>query len=479
MRSRSVRTKAIAVSAAAGLLAALLSACSAGSGGGSSAAASVNPVSPSPMETSAKRGAPVAVGPHDWITFHRDNARTGLAPGVSRPGSLAVAWRAKLDGAVYGQPLLLGGMVLAATENDSVYGLSPADGHVLWHTTLGRPVPRAQLPCGDIDPLGVTATMAYDPATGSVFALAETAGRRHLLAALDPTSGAVRWKRYAEPVSGTPADAQQRGALTVAFGHVYVPYGGLDGDCANYVGAVVALPTSGSGNQLSYSVPTAREGGIWTPGGLTLDGNVLLASVGNGAEESGDIAKYDGSDSVLALTPGLKRADFFAPTSWGPDNANDLDLGSMSAAVVGDHVLIAGKNGTGYVLDKDHLGGIGGQLAQGRLCRAFGGAAVDGATAYLPCRGGVRAVSVSGSGFSVLWTADPVSAADPPVLGGGAVWSIDDPNGVLYALDQNTGKQIAQVTVGLAPHFASPTLTAGRAYVGTMAGVTAVSISGG
>ncbi len=480
MRSSSVRRTAIAITAAAGTLAAMLSACSSGAGGGDAPAASApaNRDSPSSAATGTAAGEPMSVGPSDWVTFHRDNARTGVATGVSRPGSLAVAWRAKLDGAVYGEPLLLGGMVLVATENDSVYGLSPADGHVVWRTSLGRPVPRSQLPCGDIDPLGITSTMAYDPATGSLFALAEVSGRRHLLAALDPSSGAVRWKRYAEPTSGTAADAQQRGALTVAFGHVYVPYGGLDGDCANYVGSVVGVATSGDGDQLTYSVPTAREGGIWTPGGLTVDGNTLLASVGNGAEESGDRARYDGSDSVLALSPELKRADFFAPTGWGPDNASDLDLGSMSPALVGDHVLIAGKSGTGYVLAKDHLGGIGGQLAQGQLCRAFGGAAIDGDKAYLPCRGGVRAVSVTGSGFSVLWTADPAAAADPPVIGGGAVWSVDDPNGVLYALDQGTGKQIAQVAVGTAPHFASPTIAPGRVYVGTMTGITAVSISG-
>jgi outer membrane protein assembly factor BamB len=102
---------------------------------------------------------------------------------------------------------------------------------------------------------------------------------------------------------------------------------------------------------------------------------------------------------------------------------------------------------------------------------------MDGSTAYLPCHGGIRAVTVDAKGVSVLWQADPQSAADPPAVGGGAVWSIDDGAGILYALDQRTGKQIAQVQVGKGPHFASPTLGQDRAYVGTLDGVTAVGIS--
>jgi polyvinyl alcohol dehydrogenase (cytochrome) len=476
MRSRSANaanpfaavTRAAAV---AGMLAALLAACS----GGSNASAPAAQSTPSSSPTDPTSSSPPAsgVGAEDWITFHRDNARTGVAPGISRPSALSVAWRAQLDGAVYGQPLLLGTTVIAATENDSVYGLARSDGHVLWHASLGKPMPRSDLPCGDIDPLGITSTAAYDPATGSLFVLAETQGRQHLLAALDPATGTVRWKRYAEPTAGTAADAQQRAALTVAFGRVYIAYGGLAGDCGNYVGSVVAVPTSGSGDQLSYGVPTARQAGIWTPGGLVVHGNTLLAAVGNGTETG----PYDDSDSVLALTPDLRRADFFAPTTWLEDNKDDLDLGSMSPAVVNGYVLIAGKRGTAYLMRPDDLGHVGGQVVETPVCAAYGAAAVDGTHAYLPCSGGIRAVNVDAQGVSTLWSADSSTAYDPPAVGGGAVWSMNADDGVLYALDQNAGKVIAQVDVGSSPHFASPTLAPGRAYVGTMSGVVAVAAS--
>jgi hypothetical protein len=74
----------------------------------------------------AAAALPVAV----WPTFGRDTARTGGTPRLHRPGRLSVAWRARLDGAVYGQPLLIGGLVVVATEHDTVYGLRAADGRV-------------------------------------------------------------------------------------------------------------------------------------------------------------------------------------------------------------------------------------------------------------------------------------------------------------------------------------------------------------
>lgn len=441
------------------MLAALLTACS------SSQSPSPGTIADSPLPTATQ----------DWITFHHDNARTGVVQGMTHPGALSVAWHATLDGAVYGQPLLLGETVIAATENDFVYGLARSDGHVLWRTSLGTPQPRSGLPCGNISPLGITSTPAYDPATGSLFALAETEGKHHVLAALDPATGAVRWQRYAEPTTGSAADSQQRAALTVAFGNAYIAYGGLAGDCGNYVGSVVAVPTSGTADQLAYAVPTPRRGGIWTPGGLVVHGDTLLAAVGNGSESG----TYDGSDSVLTLTPDLKRADYFAPTTWAQDNTQDLDLGSMSPAVVNGYVLIAGKRGVAYLMQPGRLGGVGGQLFQTQLCAAYGTAAVDGTNAYLPCSTGVRAVSVKDQQISTLWQVDAKIAYDSPAVGGGAVWSMNDDAGVLYALDQNTGNVLAQVAVGKSPHFASPTLAPGRAYVGTLDGVVAVTVSAG
>jgi outer membrane protein assembly factor BamB len=74
----------------------------------------------------------------------------------------------------------------------------------------------------------------------------------------------------------------------------------------------------------------------------------------------------------------------------------------------------------------------------------------------------------------VKWHAS-ADAAGSPVVGGGAVWVVDYDGGVMYALDPGTGKTRTQLNIGTAPHFASPTLAGGRAYVGLMDGVVSVT----
>jgi hypothetical protein len=334
---------------------------------------------------------------------------------------------------------------------------------------------RSDLPCGNIDPLGITSTMVYDPASRHVFALAEMDGARHVLVEIDAATGRLVGSRAAEPPKGDRVAHQQRAALTLLDGWVYIPYGGLAGDCGQYIGSVVALPTTGGAPARGYAVPTTREGGIWAPGGGVVQGGRLLYAAGNGESTS----NYDGSDSVLAFTPTLQLVDRFAPAEWVDDNRTDLDLGSMSPAVVGSYVYIQGKRGIGYVLRANRFGGIGGQVARSQVCAAFGGSAVSGDTVYVSCRdGGVHAVRIDATGRpSVVWQAGGAAAAatGSPVLGGGALWVVDSDAGILYALDQGTGAVRQQMDIGAAPHFASPTLAGGNAYVGTLSGVVAVS----
>ena len=47
-------------------------------------------------------------------------------------------------------------------------------------------------------------------------------------------------------------------------------------------------------------------------------------------------------------------------------------------------------------------------------------------------------------------------------------------NGALYALNPNTGATLASISVGSVPHFATPTLSGGMAFVGTSTGVVAI-----
>jgi outer membrane protein assembly factor BamB len=449
-----------------------------GSGTAGSTAPGTTADSAAPRSTAPGGRYPAAA----WPTFGQNAARTGVAPGLSRAGKLGIRWRANLDGAVYGQPLVVGKDIIAATENDSVYALSASTGGVVWRRHLGTPVPQGGLHgCGDIFPLGITGTPVYDQANGLVYAVAEITGYRFTLFGLSVSNGTVQVNRAFSLVTSrnNPAWDQQRSALKIADGRVYASFGGLIGDCGPYVGAVAGLPVSGNGPQVIFFTPTSREGAVWgTAGPVTGPRGDLWISTGNGASTS---PPYDGSDSVNALTPALRRADFFAPATWADDNAGDKDLGSSQPALAaGNSTFIMGKRGTGYLLDTLSMGGIGGQRAERQICPAYGAAAVSGSVVYEPCNGGgIAAVSVSAAArrIQVLWRG-PAATNGSPALGGGAVWVTDynDSPGVLYELDPASGHTMDSISLGAdLPHFSSLSLADGTAYVSTLSGVVAVS----
>jgi polyvinyl alcohol dehydrogenase (cytochrome) len=467
MRIRLGRTARLVAAALTGGVLAAAAACSGPGGGTSSGPAPPSRTLTPGQDSGAHPGAA-------WPTYGRDFARSGVAAGAARPGPLTVSWRAHLDGAVYGQPLLVGQLVIAATENDSIYGLDQATGRVIWRRHVGTPVPLSDLPCGNIDPLGITGTPVYNPASGLVYAVAETTGFHHVLVGLSVRDGAVRIERDIPTPDGQPRYDQQRPALAIAAGRVYVAFGGLYGDCGPYRGSVVGIPLSGSGPLISYVVPTPREGAVWgTAGPVTGPDGTMYVSVGNG-EETG--SRFDDSDSVTALSPGLHRTGVFAPTTWADDNAHDLDLGSTQPALLPDGMLLEdGKRGTAYLVDSAHLGGVGGQVAQADVCEAYGGAAVQGTIVYEPCaQGGLAAVDTAGHKIRVRWRG-PSQAQGSPVIGGGAVWVTDYQGGTLYELDQATGA--TRDSLGLhttLPHFSSMSMTGSHAFLGTMEGVIAV-----
>ncbi len=414
----------------------------------------------------------------DWPTYHGNGARAGYAITAKRDNvQPTLAWNIPLDGAVYGQPIIVNhGIRIAATENNSVYRLS--GNTVVWRRNLGAPVPRSALPCGNIDPTGITGTPAYDAAHNTVIVVAIlNSPIRHIAYGIDPGSGAVKWSRNVDVPSSVPGISptamQQRGALLVAGGRVYVPYGGLAGDCSSYRGSVVGLdlasPTTAT--LWNFTVPTSREGGIWNPPGpIEEPGAGLLVAVGNGA--TAGTGSYDYSDSVLELA-GQKITDSFSPSTWRDDNAADLDLGTSGPTIVGNYVFIVGKRGVAYVLNKAKLGGIGGQVSQASLCTAFGGTAVVGTTVFVPCTDGVRAVRINSNGtMTPLWRAAS-NINGTPTVGGGRLFVLDYGAGVLHVLDPSTGTTLWTMATGPVNRFAAPAIYSNAVYVGTLAGVRA------
>jgi outer membrane protein assembly factor BamB len=411
----------------------------------------------------------------EWTEYHRDAGRSGLGPAEPALGTPTQAWRVGFDGDVYASPLIVNGHVIVATENNTVYSLDLFTGAVVWTRHLGDPVSAASLPCGNIGPVtGITGTPAADESSNRLYVVAFLSGFHHMLFALSLTDGSLTWQRPVDPVGSEAKVQQQRGALAIGSGYVYVPLGGLLGDCGAYRGYLVGVSLDGA-SALAYVVPTPRGAGIWSPAGpsVAADGSVYLVT-GNATSSA---STFGYSDTVLQLSPDLTSVrSYFAPPNWAALNASDTDLGSVSAALLSSGLVVSiGKEGVVYVLRAGALGGVGGSLASRHVCSgAWGGTSWMDSVVFVPCVDGLFALSVSSSSVSVLWRA-PHPSLGSPIISAGAVWAIEPSSGTLYALDVATGAVRFSTSIGTAQHFSTPAATDG--FVVAPAGRNVVALS--
>lgn len=427
-------------------------------------------------------GAPATSGPGDagavgapsrpasssttaWTVYHRYVTGSGNGPAHLDLSRLRKAWVSpQLDGTLYGEPLVYGRDVFVATEHDTVYELSAARGTVVWSRQLGTPVPARQplIPCGNIAPtVGITGTPVIDVSRNEIFVVADEYSRNkvhHEIYGLALSNGHVMMEQNADPPgvdrAGLAGSILQRVSLTLDGNEVVFGYGGNDGDCEPYHGWIESVPVTG-GKPSFFEVDAARgnsQGAVWMGGAAPVirHGGIWVA-VGNGSVKSSS-QPYDNSDSVLELSPSLKRTQFFAPATWAYDNAHDLDLGSSAPAVLPNGLVVqAGKSQKAYLLRGANLGGIGHPL---QVIRNFCGAAVDGgvayegSTLYLPCENGVVALATNAKTQRLRQLWQTPAAGGPPILAGGYVWTMG--GGSLYALSPASGGVVEQEHVGTA-----------------------------
>jgi|SRR5579875_2638149 outer membrane protein assembly factor BamB len=417
----------------------------------------------------------------NWSGYHNDNIHSGYVANEPDPHELIRSWATALGNAVYAEPLVVGEHLIIASEGDNIYSLDVRTGKIQWRTNIGRPVPLSTLGCsGTIDLLGITGTPVYDPVSGLVFAVAEVSGPRHVLVGIDPNTGDVRVRRSVDvPEMKPPGIYLQRPALALSHGMVYIAFGGLADDCGQYHGTLVASRTDGQEPLLSYQVPTHDSGGIWGTSGPVIDQNGRIYVTTGNEDHMTQYWDWDLSNALLRLSPTLQLEDSFAPANWRMQDTGNQDLGSMGPALLpGGYVFAAGKSGDGYLLNANALGGIGGQVATMKICNglAMGGVATIGSQIIVPCSDGLRSIQVeAGPKLKINWHALPQIAL-PPVVGGNTVYSLDQ-EGTLYALDLATGKVRTQLALGITvPHFVTPTIAAGRLFVGTTLGIVSVAL---
>lgn len=411
-------------------------------------------------------GSPSQANPlGNWTTYHGSTSRSGYLP-MTGPTTVRPQWSGPvgLDGQVYAEPLTCGNAIFVATESDSIYAINASNGGILWKTNLGTPVPGSALPCGDIDPSGITGTPVIDTATGTLYAVAFLNPGQHVLFGLTIHNGSVVSRVVVDAAGANPLVEQQRGALLLDNGVVYIPYGGLYGDCGQYHGWVVGVNTNGVGPLLSYQVPTGREGGIWGTAGFGLgpNGNLYVATGNSEATTT-----FDFGDAVIELSPSLTELDYFAPTNWAQLNSGDIDLGSVAPTVLpnGDLFQI-GKEGVGYLLDGNHLGGVGGQIFNETVCGGgYGGTATVGESVLVPCDNGLVKVVVGADNFSIAWSTLGFNSGSP-IVTGDIVWAVNISASHLIGFNLSTGDPVYSFALGSVDHFITPGAAPGMLLVG-------------
>jgi len=326
-------------------------------------------------------GIGAAVAAESVVTYHGAADRSGLyvAPTLTWTKAASVrldtGFHATVEGAVYAQPLYWApsNSIIVATEKNFVYALDANTGARIWETSLGAPVPLKALPCGNIDPMGVTGTPTIDPAARIVYleAFVQTSnGPRHMVFGLSLPTGKLAPGWPVDVANGLAAlhrsfnDAPQgqRSALTWVNGNLYVPYAGHYGDCGAYHGMVVGLQLATRRVYGAWSTETPA-GGSWGQSGVAFDGVALYVTTGNAFRSSA--TTWGGSEAVIRLSSTLGNptdsADFFTPTNWHGLDLGDVDLGGTSAIPINTPItprlLALGKDGNAYLLNRENLGG--------------------------------------------------------------------------------------------------------------------------
>jgi outer membrane protein assembly factor BamB len=488
----------------------------------------------------------------------------GLNPSGGGGCAFGEQWSAPVDGQVYGAPLVdpnagPNGTLLVATETNHVYGFDAVTGQQLWaRSDLGPPWNPDDLGCGVITPsVGITSTPAIDTATHTAYLFSKT----YVIG----TSGPAQWKAHAidlttgnekpnfpvviqgaaanDPtVSFDPTQHLQRPGLLLMNGVMYAAFGSHC-DTDPYRGWVVGVSTGGSistmwtDEALTVGNPSPR-GAIWESGGRLVSdkpGEILMVS-GNGVSSPAPLPGSTppttlGEATIRLQVQGngsLQATDFFSPCNAQALSDGDLDIGSGAPLALPDsfgtpsvpHVLmVVGKEGPIYLLNRDNLGGFqqgapgscvdgsgkpGDKIASTfTLPNASGIWATpamwpgDGGSIYVPYPtfdkpgkltsyrvvddNGEPTLSLAGQSSDTFGYASSsaIVTSDGTTSGSGLVWIVflPDESGVnaeLRAYDPNPVGGVLQQRgswpIGTGNKFTTPTVSAGRIYVGTRDG---------
>jgi hypothetical protein len=304
-----------------------------------------------------------------------------FTPGNAANLTRDMGFNGAVVGNVHAQPLYIEGgqngpMVIVVTASNNVYALHADTGTVIWSRTDIGPAVTSGLPCGNENPVGIIGTPVVDLASRSLFFDALISGNpiKHFIYSLNVDTGATR--------TGWPVDVnnagigftslaqEDRGALALVNGIVYVPYSGYFGDCGNYHGWVVGVHTDNPSIVGGWAT-AAEGGGIWGHSGVASDGTNMFVITGNTFGTSP--GNWMGGEAIVRLQAGPvftgNPTDFWAPANWHDLDVGDTDLGGCSAILIdvpgatpSQLVLALGKDGNAYLVNRNNLGGVAGPV---------------------------------------------------------------------------------------------------------------------
>jgi outer membrane protein assembly factor BamB len=309
-------------------------------------------------------GAAVAAPALDWTAFHhgprQSNAAYGdLAITPANVPSLTPAWSftaqpSTVSGAPApafdASPTVAAGRVFIASKSGILYALDAASGAVRWTKALDFGS------AADCAVRGVvsTAAVAVDPVTK---ASTLYAAGSHYLYALDPATGAQRWKAAIGPATAAGEARYYNWSSPLVVGGKITM--GLTAACDDLIrGGVVELDQhTGKRLHTYYTVPAGKVGAdVWSS--QAGDGTNIWVTTGNAVPSAGQ--PYDAFAIVrLSADTFVKQEKWAPPTTTVSD---DLDMGGspsfITATIGGVSTPLIGtcnKNGVFYVWRRNNL----------------------------------------------------------------------------------------------------------------------------
>jgi hypothetical protein len=372
---------------------------SGGTTNGGAGAATTGGTSGGAAPTGGTGGGTAPGGTENVLERNGNPARTGhfvqpkLTKAAAAKMTFEASFKAEFKGNMYASPLYVKdgpggkGVFFAVSADNQVAALDETTGATVWSKSLGASPGKGGQACGfGNDPVGILSTPVIDAATRTIYVAVATgtsAVERHEIHALSIEDGA--------PKAGWPVNVNnlksgstsfnapfqnQRSALSLVNGTVYVGYGGYVGDCGDYRGWIVAVDAADPTKTGAWA-SLGKGDAIWAAGGFASDGTAIFPVTGNNMAQASSRSATD-SEAVLRFTglAALERNDQnqFFPTSWKSMDTADADLGGTNTMLITvpgatpETMLVAiAKDGHFYLVNPANLGGEGGHVVDFRV----------------------------------------------------------------------------------------------------------------